>query len=215
MSKELSIYVRRNLLRWGDKHFQNFPWRGELNPFRALVAEILLQRTRAEQVVPVFLNFKQLFPDTETLVTASVHDIENAIKPLGLRWRAKFLYQLGVMITQNGIPSDFALLQNFPGVGRYTASAYLSLHTEKRMPIVDSNVVRFYGRFFGFDVGSETRRNKKVLEIADLLTPKREFKRFNYALLDFTRAICTTRPNHRCCSVRKKCAFWNNHVCDI
>lgn len=73
------------------------------------------------------------------------------------------------------------------------------------MPIVDSNVVRFYGRFFGFETGAETRREKAVLELADRITPRKSFKDFNYSLIDFTRLVCKPKPLHEICPVSEKC----------
>jgi len=173
------------------------------------VAEVLLQRTRAEQVVPVYLNFIRVFQNPASLAHANIPDIEKVIAPLGLRWRAKFLQKLGKELAAEGIvPADLALLRKLPGVGPYAASAYLSLHVGKRVPIVDSNVVRFYGRFFGFQTGPETRRDRQLFELADSLTPQKAFRRFNYAIIDFTRAICRPKPLHDICPVAKRCAFY-------
>lgn len=173
------------------------------------MAEILLQRTRAEQVAPVYLNFVRVFPNPASLAQANIPDIEKVIAPLGLRWRAKFLNELGKELVAGGsVPVDLALLRRLPGVGPYVASAYLSLHVGRRVPIVDSNVVRFYGRFFGFQTGPETRRDKQLFALADSITPQRAFRRFNYAIIDFTRAICRPKPLHDICPVAERCALY-------
>jgi len=196
-------------LAWEQNNYPAFPWRDEIPPFHALVAEVLLQRTRAEQVVPVYLNFVRVFPNPTSLAQTNIPDIEKVIAPLGLRWRAKFLHELGKELVAGGsVPADLVSLRKLPGVGPYAASAYLSFHVGRRVPIVDSNVVRFYGRFFGFRTGPETRRDKQLFELADSVTPKRTFKRFNYAIIDFTRAICRPKPLHDICPVAKRCAFY-------
>jgi A/G-specific adenine glycosylase len=59
--------------------------------------------------------------------------------------------------------------------GSYIASAYRSLHLRERDFIIDSNVIRLYGRFFGFSTDSETRRKRSFLELADRATPARRF----------------------------------------
>lgn len=170
---------------------------------------MLLQRTRAEQVIAVYNRFKERFPSPSSLAAADIREIESLISPLGLKWRARFLSALGnrLMEVNGEIPSDVPSLVAIPGVGPYAAAAFLSLHCGKRVPIVDSNVVRFYGRFFGFDTGPETRREKALLQLAELITPKRTFKQFNYALIDFTRAICKPKPQHEICLVAQRCAF--------
>ena len=209
LSQELAVYLRKKLLAWEQGNYPAFPWRDEISPFYALVAEVLLQRTRAEQVVPVYSNFIRVFPNPDSLAQTSIPDIEKVIAPLGLRWRAKFLNKLGKeLVADGGVPADLASLRKLPGVGPYAAAAYLSFHVGRRVPIVDSNVVRFYGRFFGFRTGPETRRDRQLLDLADSITPKRAFKRLNYALIDFTRAICRPKPLHDICPVAKRCAFY-------
>jgi A/G-specific adenine glycosylase len=209
VSQELALYLRKKLLAWEQKNYPTFPWRDETHPFHALVAEVLLQRTRAEQVVPVYLNFIRVFPNPANLAQTNIPDIEKVIAPLGLRWRAKFLHELGKELVAGGsVPADLASLRKLPGVGPYAASAYLSFHVGRRVPIVDSNVVRFYGRFFGFRTGPETRRDRQLFKLADSVTPKRIFKKFNYAIIDFTRAICRPKPLHDICPLAKRCAFY-------
>lgn len=204
-------YIRRELLSWGSSNFADFPWRNSTNLFYSLIAEILLQRTRAEQVVPVYTAFIDHFPTYNSLAKSSVQTIESIILPLGLKWRAKFLLQLGESLTAMGgeIPLEIFSLRELPGVGPYAASAFLSLHANRRAPIVDSNIVRLYGRFFGFDTGPESRRDKGMLLIADRITPHRNYRAFNYALIDFTRIVCMPKPDHAICPLSAKCTKYS------
>lgn len=200
------VWFRQTLIRWGRRHYRDFPWRSEHFPFHCLIAEILLQRTRAEQVVPVFQQFKSRFPDADSLCNATEEEIFNVIKSLGLAWRSRFLKSLGCGI-KNKIPEDLEGLLKLPGVGPYAAGAYLSLHRGERATIVDSNVVRFYGRYFGFQTDPETRRSRMINELADMLTPKKAFRSYNYALLDFCALVCTPKPLHGLCPLKKTCVF--------
>lgn len=203
-------YVRRKLLLWGRANFEDFPWRTCTNDFHALVAEILLQRTKASQVVSTYLKFIEKYPDPVSLAHASIAEVENIIRPLGLKWRAKLLVQIGDILEKNDykVPTEREALMHLPGVGTYISTAYLSLHRGNPQPIVDSNIVRFYGRFFGFNTGPETRRNQVVIKLAESLTPTRKTKEFNYALIDFTRKVCKPRPDHELCPVNAKCHLW-------
>lgn len=203
-------YLRRKLLAWGRKNYEDFPWRTSTDVFHTLIAEILLQRTKAKQVVPVYLNFIKKYPNPESLAIASIQDVETIILPLGLKWRAKKLVQMARSLESFKweVPCKEIVLKELPGVGPYIAGAYLSLHRGKRSPIVDSNIVRFYGRFFGFNTGPETRREKAVIELANKVTPPRNSKRFNYALIDFTRNVCKPKPDHEKCPIRDKCSLW-------
>jgi len=202
-------FIRRELLSWGKDNFADFPWRHSTTHFHSLIAEILLQRTKAEQVVPVYKVFINRFPDCNALASASVKSIEKIILPLGLKWRAKFLSALGKNLAASGgsIPSDILSLEKLPGVGPYAAASFLSLHMNKRAPIIDSNVVRLYGRIFGFETGPETRRDIGIKLLADRITPRRNYRVFSYALIDFTRIICMPRPVHSNCPLFEKCSY--------
>lgn len=208
LSRKDIIWFRKTIIKWGRNHFRDFPWRAETIPFYCLIAEILLQRTRAEQVVPVFLQFKAKFPDTNSLCNATEEEIFNVIKPLGLAWRSRFLKYLACEI-KKGIPEDITRLVRLPGVGPYAAGAFLSLHRGKRAIIIDSNIVRFYGRYFGFETNDETRRTSMIKDLAEILTPVRLFKEYNYALLDFCALVCMPKPAHEICPIRRKCSYVN------
>lgn len=89
----------------------------------------------------------------------------------------------------------------------YLASAFRSLHANQWDRIIDSNVVRFYGRFFGFETHGETRRKKWFIKLCEELTPLRKHQDYNYALLDFTRSICVSKPQCEICPLKRKCSF--------
>ena len=156
---------------------------------------MLLQRTRADQVVPVHRTFAQRYPTPEALAKESQSGLLSVISPLGLRWRAPLMIRMAGIVADRGRPPErLEELTALPGVGPYAASAYLSLHRGIRAPIVDANVVRLYGRVFGFPTGPETRRKKWLLRLADEMTPRRSFRQFNYALLDLAMKVCVSRP---------------------
>jgi len=52
------VSIRESLLEWWSKHKVNYPWRRRIPMWQAIVAEIMLQRTKANQVVPVFSEFQ-------------------------------------------------------------------------------------------------------------------------------------------------------------
>jgi A/G-specific adenine glycosylase len=86
--------VRRRLLRWGRRNYKEFPWRRPDQLWHALIAEILLQRTRAKNVIPVYENFITRFPTVDSLKGITLEAIEQIIYPLGLRWRAPLIKEL-------------------------------------------------------------------------------------------------------------------------
>ena len=190
---------RSALLRWGKDHYQDLPWRKPLPVWQGLVTEILLQRTRALQVVPVFEKFRNRYPTVQDFSNASRDEISELIKPLGLRWRAPLLYDLAQLIneTSGQVPLDEKTLQQWPGVGPYVSSATLSLHANRRAVIIDSNVVRVLCRVVGQPYDGETRRKRWLRELTERLTPRAGSREYNYALLDLATAVC--RPSEPLC----------------
>ncbi len=203
MSKEIKLTegeiqkIQQLILEWGRENYQEFPWRSTDAPFHGLIAEILLQRTRAENVVPVYREFVERFPTPDKLAAATVKEIEEVIHPLGLHWRAPLLSELGeVLANRDTFPDTVEGLKELPGVGPYTANAWVSFHGDERGVLVDANVVRLICRLVGRDWDGETRRKKWLREMADLLTPDEKVGDFNYALLDFTMTVCTPGSPH-------------------
>ena len=176
---------------WGKENFRDFPWRRPRRRWHGLIAEILLQRTRAENVIPVYRAFIASFPTLKRFAEASVEEIEQIIWPLGLRWRAPLLEALGRQLYERGrVPTTIDELASLPGVGQYVAASWLSLHGGSRGVLIDSNVVRWICRMLGREFDGETRRKKWLFEIADQLTPHEKVRDFSYAVLDFTMTIC-------------------------
>lgn len=131
------------------------------------------------------------------------------VKNLGLHWREQQINKLAESLTGIDIPESKDDLLELPSIGNYITSAYRSLHLGIRDVIVDSNIVRVLGRYFGFETNGETRRKRWLIQLAGKLTPERKFKEYNYALLDFSRAICKPKPICHLCIINNRCKFFN------
>jgi A/G-specific adenine glycosylase len=190
--------VRRRVLRWGRAHYRVYPWRTERDAWLTLVAEILLQRTRATQVDPVFRHFSERFPTARDLVNAGEGAARQVMERLGLHFRGALLYAVAVAIAERGgtPPTAISELRNMSGVGPYTTAAWLSLHRGHRAVIVDANVARWLSRMTGLPYNRDPRHVRWVNQLADALTPRRSFRDYNYAVLDFTMDVCTARDPH-------------------
>lgn len=197
------------LRRWGRRNFATFPWRHTKSEFHGLVAEVMLQRTRAEQVVPVYTEFIRRCPLPRDAARMGANSLFKLLKPLGLAWRARFLRRLVKAIVGNNhtVPETLEELKKLPGIGDYAAAAYCTFHTSSPAPLIDSNIVRLYGRFFGFKTGPETRRTKQFRLLAQHVQPRSHARAFGYALLDFTRSICTPRPHCDICPLAVACRY--------
>ncbi len=195
--------IRKKLISWGEKNFRAFPWREPTEQWHGLLAEVLLQRTRAASVVVVYEEFVSKFRTPSELAQTPVKKIERMLYPLGLRWRAAWIKKLAKELTESELqqPASVEQLLRLPGVGPYAAAAYLSFHCGERAAIVDANVVRWICRMNGYPYDGETRRKKWLIEIANKLTPRKDWKKFNYALLDFTMQVCSASPKCEICPI--------------
>lgn len=205
-------YVRRKLLTWGRSNYQSYPWRSESNPWLSLVAELLLQRTRASQVEPVYLDFAERFPSATQLVSAGPEAAESVTTQLGIHGRGAQLFDLAIAVCENGgVPPEAPeLLRMIRGIGPYTTAAWLSFHRNQRAVIIDSNVFRWLGRMTGRPYGRDPRGVRWIQQTADALTPIKKHRVYNYAVLDFTMLICTPKkPKCPECPVSRACAYRN------
>ncbi len=202
------LEFRERLMAWGPSGFQHYPWRKKLPLWKGLLVEVMLQRTRADQVAPSFRCLDSCFPTARSLRNMDESGARDLIGPLGLSWRIPLFVELCREIAEHGgrLPRDMSALQNLPGVGPYAAGAALSLHGETRAVIVDSNVVRVLCRFLGVPFDGETRRKKWVEEALEHLTPENDFRAFNYALLDLAMQVCRPRrPDCGICPLQTLC----------
>lgn len=198
--------VRERLLQWGCANFRSYPWRDETDPWLTLVAEFFLQRTRASQVEAVFLECRERFPTPEALVQAGSTATAGLTDRLGLHRRGPMLLDIARIVLSDGLPQNMGELVRLPGVGMYTAAAWLSLHRGQRATIVDANVARWLSRMTGMPYNRDPRHVRWVKELADRLTPARVFRNYNYAVLDFTMNICQPRvPRCQACPLRGVC----------
>lgn len=193
--------VRRRLVRWGRANYRAFPWRAPSSPFFGLVAEIMLQRTRAQNVVPVYERFIERYPTPRDLACADLGELVTLWRPLGLLWRVPLVQALGARLAAEGrIPDTLDGLLDLPGVGPYAAAAYHSFHGGGRGVLIDSNVVRWLARLTGRSFDAETRRKRWVRDLIERVTPPGGVREFNFALLDFTMTICVPgRPRCEVC----------------
>ena len=202
--------IRRKLLTWGRANYKHYPWRSEADPWLSFIAECLLQRTRASQVASVFERIRDRLPTARSLVAGGRPVVDELTSKLGLRRRGQLLLRAAEVIADRGgsPPETLEELRRLPGVGIYTSAAWLSLYRGKRAVIIDANVARWLSRMTGGPYHRDPRGVRWVSELAERLTPQRAFREYNYAVLDFTMAICSPRnPACGSCHLRAVCAY--------
>ena len=202
--------IRRRLLYWGRKNYEEYPWRADTDAWLTFVAEFFLQRTQANQVKNVYGEFKRRYPTAAALLDADPQEVAFLVGKLGLKFRHKWLRDIAEVAADRGgvLPEDMDELTKLKGVGIYTAAAWLSLHRCRRAVLADSNVVRWLSRMTGNPYNRDPRGVAWVRDLTERLTPQRAFQEYNYAVLDFTMRICTPRrPNCNDCPNLVDCRY--------
>ncbi len=207
--------IRNALHRWWKEHGRPFPWRESSDPYRVLVAELLLHRTQAKQVVEVYHRFVDQYPTVESLANADPASVVALTRPLGLRWRSALLVAMAQNIVEEHhgrVPSDPSALKELPGVSDYIAGAVRCFAWGHPEPILDTNIVRITGRLVGISTRDNSRRDPMFRALAAQLVDTRHPRESNWALLDLGAQVC--RPAHprcRVCPLRGFCAY-GRHV---
>lgn len=223
--KKLDLKIRRfqeSLLHWYFNErkkrypWRDFPWREEkIGSYGKLIAEILLQKTRAENIVEIYGKFLRKYPTFLDLARADYEDLASFLTPLGLyRNRAKSLIRLAKgLLEMSEIPSTREDLMKLPGIGPYIANAFLVTAYNKRLPVVDTNVRRVCKRVFSVKSKRDPRRDKKIWEFVELLVPAKNCREFMWALLDFSAVVCRKRnPKHDECPIAEICDYFSSSM---
>jgi len=193
------------LLDWFESEKRDFPWRRTRDPFKILIAERLLQQTRATPaVVSAYKRLVRRYPTPARLATAQLSDLEHIIQPLGLLFRAKQLRRMANELVDRhsgGVPCSYGELMELTGVGEYCASAVLSFAFGEDAAVVDTNVGRFLYRLFDISqpFPANPSRTKWLHKAATALLPPGRSRAFNLAVLDLCAKVCA--PSHPTCGV--------------
>lgn len=186
-----------------------FQWRNRVTPYRIMVAEFMLQRTKAEQVEPVYKKFLLQYPDIVSLSKARISSVEKYTSSLGLHKRAPNFINAAKYIVKNfksKYPKTRKELLTIPGVGDYVAGAIMAVCFNNADYVIDSNIARFINRYSGLNLTGEIRRKKIIVEKAKELFKVKNQRNFLFALLDFTAIICKPiNPNCKICVLVKTC----------
>lgn len=206
----------RTLVSWGKANFRAYPWRLTTNPYEILVAELMLHRTQARQVVKVYKQFIARYPGPENLLQASEGEIESFLHSLGLLWRIRLIRKLAeVLVTryEGEVPFEMDQLISLPGVSEYIASAVRCFAWNLPEAIVDTNTVRVIGRLFDLQTKDSSRRNPRFRKIIRDLVDTDAPRDYNFAILDLADKICLKRqpPLHTQCPVFGYCQYGNLH----
>ncbi|RMG36589.1 MAG: A/G-specific adenine glycosylase [Methanobacteriota archaeon] len=189
---------------------KDLKWRKTSDPWKILLAEILLRKTTARQVIPVYTELEVL--SLRELADIPEEILENILKPLGIyRERARLIKKTAQIVLEAGIDKleDEQFLLSLPGIGPYAANAVLCFAFDKAKPALDRNMIRIIERVFSIQSSkSRPHTDKRLWYFAEKLVPDKEPKFFNWGILDLSDMLCRPR-NPKC----PECPL--THICDF
>ncbi|MGQ9736200.1 MAG: A/G-specific adenine glycosylase [Thermaceae bacterium] len=192
--------LKRALLDWYHATARPLPWRGEKDPYRILVAEVLLQQTRTEQAAVYYHHFLERFPTLEALAEASLEEVLKVWAGAGYYARARNLHRLAQSV--KALPGRYEELLRLPGIGPYTAAAVASLAFGEAVGVVDGNVRRVLARFFAWENPGPALLQRLANELVQGVGPAE----WNQALMDLGALVCTPkRPLCGACPLGPDC----------
>ncbi len=217
--KQLLNKFTQPLLAWyahSGRH--DLPWQRQINPYRVWVSEIMLQQTQVATVIPYYERFMQSFPDVSSLANASQEEVLSHWAGLGYYARGRNLHKAAQQIVAKHageFPNNFDDILALPGIGRSTAGAILSISLQQRYAILDGNVKRVLTRYFAVHGWpGEKQIEKQLWQMADQLTPAKQFADYTQAIMDLGATVCKrTKPLCEQCPVAQSCqAYAQNEV---
>lgn len=211
--KKLVRRINDALLRWGP--VRDFPWRNKvISPFKILITESLLARTRADAVAKVIDEMWRRFPNPSALASAPVESVAEVIAPLGLRKRTEMLRACARSVENNGgVPNDRAALLRMSGVGGYVADAVRVFAFGEPVIPVDAGIGRVIRRVLGYPSFGPAYADRALWSAAQQFAVTHDPHKVTAALLDLGALICLPeKPKCSVCPLRRCCVYGSERL---
>jgi len=200
----LVVSTASKLLDWFEVNGRDLPFRWLADPFRILVAGVLLRQTKAAQVASVFPRLVEIYPTSRLLANANIESLKAILKPLGITSRALSLVKISQTLETNyegKVPRKYDELVKLPGVGDYIASCVLALGYGNVIPMIDVNVTRVFSRIF--------RAEKDIRGLYFSICSRNALESFHYAVLDLGDLVCKhSNPKCDLCPIAEDCSYY-------
>ncbi len=198
------------LLDWYQHNARDLPWRRTRDPYAIWVAEIMLQQTRVETVLPYYRRWMGKFPEPKVFAEASSDEVMSAWEGLGYYRRAHLMQRAAkkILTDHDGqIPRSQDDLRHLPGVGEYTAAAIGAIAFDQDVVALDGNLRRVLARALDMDLDPRSPVGKaRLVAYATRLLPAGKASAFNQALMDLGATICLPRaPACGVCPISVHC----------
>jgi A/G-specific adenine glycosylase len=220
--KELEKEFKHILLDWNSReNDRSMPWKGEKDPYRIWLSEIILQQTRVDQGLRYYHSFINKYPDIHALANASPAEVLKLWEGLGYYSRCRNLHETARHISgslQGKFPGSYEGIRTLKGVGPYTAAAICSFAFNLPHAVVDGNVFRVLSRIFGIYTAIDTTAGRNQFNgLANELLDRSNPGVYNQAIMDFGAVICKPQlPLCEHCPFIKVCsAYQTNRINDL
>jgi A/G-specific adenine glycosylase len=202
--------LQRALLEWFAEGGRDLPWRRTRDPYRVLVAEIMLQQTQVERVIPKYLAFLEAFATLEDLAAAPTAEVIRLWAGLGYNRRAVNLQRAARAVRDEhggAFPHEVEVLRRLPGVGPYTAGAVACFAFEQDVAFMDTNIRRVLRRAcVGPDGAVPEPSDRGLLALGADMVPAGHGWAWNQAIMELGALVCTAAaPACRRCPIRASC----------
>lgn len=211
----MATYFTKQLLKWDQAYNdRSMPWKGELDPYKIWLSEVILQQTRVDQGLAYYERFIQVFPTIQDLAKAKDEQVFKLWEGLGYYNRCRNLLHTARYIAKDlkGIfPNKYETLLALKGIGPYTAAAIASFAFKLPYAVVDGNVFRVLSRFYGIATPTDSKEGIALFnELADKNLDKDAPGQYNQAIMDFGATVCKpTNPDCANCNLASKCVAFN------
>jgi len=195
---------------WHKTHSTRLPWRETRDPYHILVSEVMLQQTHIPRVLQKYPKFLSAFPTIVSLADAPLRNVLKSWQGMGYNRRALYLKQAAEKIVAKHtgrIPRTIEKLVALPGIGPYSARAIACFAYNHCEPFIETNTRRaiiheFFPRKKKVD-------DKDILKILAAVQPKRNNRRWYWALMDYGRDGLKgkSNPNRRSKHYAKQTKF--------
>ncbi len=203
------------LMKWHkQQNTREMPWKGEKDPYKIWLSEVILQQTRVAQGMQYYNNFIKRYPTIRHLAKAQDQEVFKLWEGLGYYNRCRNLLFTAreIVTSRKGIfPDQYEDILALKGVGPYTASAIASFAYNLPYAVVDGNVFRVLSRFFGIDEAIDSTKGKELFtELAGKVLYKTQAGIFNQAIMDFGATVCKPfAPTCSSCVMQRFCTAFN------
>ena len=164
--------------------------------WQLLTAIMLSAQSTDKQVDEVLPGLWKKFPDLEAVMLASVEEVENAIKSIGLyKVKAKNIKKCCEKLWKEHdkkVPKSMDELVELPGVGWKTATLFLADAYGVPGVTVDTHVFRISKRIGWAEGKNPVQVEKELMKVL----PREHWNRLNFQLIYHGRSVCTARKAH-------------------